>query len=146
MAAKGIKQVKTAISREISDIAKVKTVDAIYAILFQGSEASKLMTPIDTSTLVNSLYAPRIQALPGKVRGTVGYTAKYAKAVHDAPGKLKGLPRADFGKTRAGVAFGGGTGKGTYWSPNAEPRFLEKGFEKIKPSIPKILKEYHSVK
>lgn len=142
MPAKGIERVKSNLKKELNKCAKERTGDAVYAILFQGSEASKLLTPIDVGTLVASLYAPRISFEDGRVVGTVGYTAAYAKAVHEAPGKLKGLPRANFGKTAAGVKFGGGTGNGRYWDPDAEPKFLEKGFEMIRSAIPRILKEY----
>lgn len=145
MPTKGFEQVKSNLRKTFNDVAD-KQVDVVFAILFQGSEISKLMTPMDVGTLVNSLYAPRVISMSGKVTGTVGYTAMYAKAVHDAPGTLKGLPRKDFGKTRNGQTFGGGTGKGNYWDPTGEPKFLYKGFEQIKPSIPRIQKEYGRVK
>ena len=53
------------------------------------------------------------------------------------PGTLKGQPREHFGKTnnlsdfgpKQVIEFGGGTGKGKYWDPNAEPEFLRKAFE-----------------
>lgn len=146
MSIKGVEQVKRGIRVAVDEAATSKTEGAIFTILFQGSEMSKLMTPIDTSNLVNSLYAPRITATPGGYTGAVGYTAAYARAVHEAPGKLKGLPRADFGKTRAGVAFGGGKKVGRYWDPNAEPGFLRKAFEQLRPAIPAILKEHYRVK
>ena len=83
------------------------------------------MTPVNTGTLINSHFVD-ISTMPTKVIGITGYTASYAGAVHDAPGKLKGVPRPG--------------GNGQYWDPNAGPQFLAKGFEEIKPSIPAILK------
>ena len=75
-----------------------------------GGYAS-LMTPVDTSNLINSQY--RTVTKEGKrVVAAIGYTAKYAAAVHNAPGTLKGKPRR--------------TGRGSYWDPDAEPKFLEK--------------------
>lgn len=109
---------------------------AVYNVLQAGAAYSDMLTPVDTSNLINSRYAPQIQRSDGKVSGTVGYTAEYAAAVHNMSGKLKGQPREAFGK----AGFGGGTGNGTYWSPDAEPKFLEKGFEMVKPEIPAILR------
>lgn len=148
MAVKGIERVKRNYKRTVERIAGPVSEGAIYAVLSQGGAMAATMTPMDTSTLINSQYAPQISVQGGKVKGQIGYTADYASAVHEAPGKLKGQPRADFGRTgvhsdygpRVPVAFGGGTGVGNYWDPNAEPGFLTKGFEQIKPAIPSILK------
>lgn len=107
------------------------------ALILGGSEAAS-MTPIDTSTLINSQFND-VDAVGGKIVGTVGYTAEYALAVHEASGKLKGQPRADFGTTSAGVSFGGGTGQGVYWGPSGEPQFLKKGFEQAEPHIKAVL-------
>ncbi|WP_026384708.1 hypothetical protein [Achromobacter xylosoxidans] len=145
MPVKGIERVKRGFRIAVKEIGEGKTERAVYETLSQGSAMAAQMTPIDTSNLVNSQYAPQIDVREGKVSGSVGYTAGYAAAVHEASGKLKGKPRADFGKTRAGVAFGGGTGKGNYWDPNAEPKFLTKGFDQIKGAIPAILKRVYGV-
>lgn len=94
-----------------------KTITEICII---GSGYAALMTPVDTSLLINSQFgnrkvAPVIQSGNGLVRGTVGYTAEYAAAVNAASGKLKGEPRPN--------------NRGTYWAPGGEPDFLRKGFE-----------------
>lgn len=86
------------------------------------------MIPIDTGFLVNSEYR-KVKEFLGGYEGEIGYGAFYAPYVHDAPGTLKGQPRADFGKTREGISFGGGTGQGEYWGPDGEPGFLAKGVE-----------------
>lgn len=57
------------------------------------------------------------------------------------PGKLKGQPRAHFGKTRDGTEFGGGTGKGNYWDPHGEPQFLKKGFDEERDAIDAVIKK-----
>lgn len=146
MPAKGIKRVKMRLAQKVQEIDGARTNAAVYAILSQGAAVAATMTPVDTSTLINSQTAPQLSHKTGKTTGTVGYTAKYAAAVHEAPGKLKGQPRADFGRTRAGVAFGGGTGKGNYWDPAGEPGFLREGFEEIKPLVPRILKAAYGSK
>lgn len=87
---------------------------ALLAAAITGAERSKIITPMDTSNLVNSQYIDQsdIQT-KGKVR--VGFSANYAAAVHKLTGKLKGKIRPD--------------GKGKYWDPAGEPQFLSKGFE-----------------
>ena len=93
-----------------------------------GGYAS-LMTPVDTSNLINSQY--RTVKKEGKrVVAAIGYTAKYAAAVHNAPGTLKGKPRR--------------TGRGNYWDPDAEPKFLEKAatenMDEINAAVMKAMK------
>lgn len=115
------------------------------ALILGASEAAS-MTPIDTSTLINSQFR-NIDAQAGRVVGTVGYTAEYALAVHEASGRLKGEPRANFGTTsnhsnfgpQKPSAFGGGTGQGVYWGPSGEPQFLKKGFEQAEPNIRAVI-------
>lgn len=141
MPVKGIERVKRNIRLVVENITEKKTHDALYAVLLQGSQLSATITPIDTSTLVNSLYKPVIKGTSGQV----GYMAEYAQWVHEMSGKLRGKPRADFGRTRSGTAFGGGTGSGNYWDPNAQPRFLTVAFDQLKPSIPAILKAVYHV-
>ena len=138
---KGIESVKRAYKVKISEIADVKTARAILNILDTGGQYADMLTPIDTGNLLRSRYLSEVSQNGTTMTGRFGYTAAYAGAVHNAPGKLKGQPRGNFGVTRAGVAFGGGTGAGEYWDPDAEPKFLEKGFEQLKPDIPAILKD-----
>lgn len=97
--------------------------------LIIGGMYADLLTPQDTGNLLRSRYREVTKVGNGWV-GQYGYTAAYAAAVHGMSGKLDGQPRAHFGVTRAGKEFGGGTGKGKYWDPNAEPEFLTKGFER----------------
>ena len=141
MGVKGIERVRTRVGQVFADIRKDKTRDALYAILSEGSAVAATITPVDTSFLVNSMTKPQISG----TSGSVGYMAEYAKWVHAMSGKLKGQPRGDFGTTRSGTSFGGGTGKGRYWDPNGEPQFLTKGFDRIKPGIPKILEQIYRV-
>lgn len=131
MPTKGVQAVKTNLRASLERIAGEKTHAGLYAILSQGATLAATMTPVDTSNLINSQYAPQIERRGTKTIGRVGYTASYAAAVHSAPGTLMGQDRP------------GGNGK--FWDPSGEPGFLDKGFEELKPSIPAILKAVYRV-
>lgn len=126
MGIKGIDRVMRNLEFKLKDIAQTKSETAVYAVLSQGAAMAATMTPVDTSVLINSQTTPEITNGINSVEGKVGYTANYASYVHGASGRLKGLPRANK--------------NGTYWHPQGEPRFLEKGFDQIKPHIGKILR------
>nr|WP_216819617.1 hypothetical protein [Paenalcaligenes hominis] len=106
MAIRGVEQTKRNYHHLVQSIDQKRTETAVYAVLSQGSALAQTMTPMDTGNLAQSQYAPQINQRLGVTTGKVGYTARYAHAVHEAPGVLKGLPRAHFGTTRAGVHFG----------------------------------------
>lgn len=80
-----------------------------HALILGASEAS-VMTPIDTSTLLNSQYR-KVDKDGTKIVGTVGYTAEYAKYVHDPNVKQR------------------------FRRSTAEKEFLKKGFEEAEPNI-----------
>lgn len=145
MTVKGIEKVKAGFDRIVGTIEETRTEAAIYAVLSEGGAIAQTMVPVDTSALINSQYAPQIEKSNRGMTGYIGYTAKYAGAVHEMPGKLKGLPRAHFGVTREGVQFGGGTLQGNYWDPDAEPQWLTKGFNELQPKIPSILERMYRV-
>ena len=84
------------------------------ALILGASEAS-VMTPIDTSLLLNSQFR-HVDYIDSKIIGTVGYTAEYADAVHD-PGHEQNFRR-----------------------PSAQKEFLLKGFENAEPNIRAVLK------
>jgi hypothetical protein len=84
------------------------------ALILGASEAS-VLTPIDTSTLLNSQYRKVEQDGP-RIVGTVGYTADYALAVHD-PDNHQTFRRA-----------------------SAEKEFLKHGFENAEPNIRAVIK------
>lgn len=154
MPATGISRVRRNLRIQTDTICGPTTERALVAITREGSAEAAKITPVDTGTLINSLMQiPQIKALQnGTMRATIGYTASYAAAVHGMSGKLKGQPRANFGMTsnrskfgpKKPTAFGGGTGKGVYWGPNGEPLFLTKGFDKVIPDIPAILKAIYA--
>jgi hypothetical protein len=134
--AKNVRKNLKALTQKISGPMSQKVITQVLII---GGMYADLITPIDTGNLLRSRFREVTPQGNGWV-GRYGYTASYAAAVHGMSGKLKGQPRAHFGKTKAGQEFGGGTGVGNYWDPNAEPEFLTKGFERdglaaIKPVI-----------
>lgn len=94
--------------------------------LTAGTAEAAGMTPQHLSPLINSVFK-LVTKEEGRIVGRVGYTAEYALAVHEAPGKLRGKPRPD--------------GKGVFWGPRGEPQFLKKGFERAEPVIKRKLKE-----
>lgn len=105
--------------------------------LFEAAEfikdESNALAPVDTGNLRGTAYTQQ----SGLNAREIGYTAKYAKWVHEMVSqKLKGKPRENFGKTREGIEFGGGTGKGFYWD-SGEPKFLEKA---LKANTTKVIK------
>ncbi|HBO4889410.1 TPA: hypothetical protein ACGJ4G_001122 [Pseudomonas aeruginosa] len=134
MAIQGIDRVRRNLRVAVENIAVGVSERAVYEVLSQGAAMAQTMTPIDTSTLVNSQTAPQITVGPNGVEGSVGYTAAYAAAVHEAPGTLAGQPRDE-----------NDPGRGDYWDPNAEPEFLTKGFDQIIPAIPAILRRTYRV-
>lgn len=84
------------------------------ALILGASEAS-VLTPIDTSTLLNSQFR-RVERSGSRIVGTVGYTAAYALAVHD-PGNPQNFRRA-----------------------SARKEFLKLGFENAEPNIRAVLR------
>ena len=125
MAVRGIKQVKNNMRKLQAEIQGRRTEAAVYAVLSQGGAAAATMTPVDTSTLINSHFVD-IKADGDKVTGRNGYSAEYAAAVHSAPGVLKGQDRPG--------------NQGQYWDPNGEPHFLTAGFDQIAADVPRILR------
>jgi len=87
----------------------------LQAMVLGTSEAS-VLTPIDTSNLINSQTFPNVRPDGAAVRGTVGYTAEYAAAVH-SPDRPQKFRRA-----------------------SAEKEFLRKGFERAEPNIRAVIK------
>ncbi|MBB3193938.1 hypothetical protein [Roseateles terrae] len=89
---------------------------AITQALVLGASEASVLTPIDTSTLLNSQFK-NVRVEGDKVVGTVGYTAAYALPVHD-PSNPQNFRRA-----------------------TAEKEFLKKGFERAAPNIDAVMKK-----
>ncbi|EES8118160.1 HK97 gp10 family phage protein [Escherichia coli] len=143
-----IERLKRRLREEINEINRDASA-AAYAIGVSVEGYAKLLTPADTGALVNGYYVEVSHDSEG-AHCEVGNMLRYAKWVHDMPGTLKGQPRADFGKTnnlsdfgpKQVVSFGGGTGEGCYWDPNAEPEFLRKALEDNRAEYMEIAKRY----
>ena len=85
--------------------------------LFIKGEAVE-RAPVEFGVLRNSAFSKLSSISLSKKKKasvTVGFTAKYAPYVHEAPMKLKGEPRT-------------GKGKGVYWQ-GGENKFLEKAIK-----------------
>jgi|SRR5690606_808377 len=135
MAIRGIREARRN-TRKIFGGIRDSADKAVVEILISGRAYTLMLTPIDTGNLANSAFIDT-QSNKSGARGRFGFTAAYAAAVHEMPGTLKGKPRETFGHTsnhsdvgpQQPRAFGGGTGVGSYWDPDAEPQFVKKGFE-----------------
>jgi hypothetical protein len=83
--------------------------------LVMGANDASVLTPIDTSNLLNSQFL-RVEKVGERIVGTAGYTANYALPVHD-PENPQNFRR-----------------------PSAEKEFLKKGFERAEPNIRAVIK------
>lgn len=135
-----IESIKRRLREEIQEINK-DAAAAAYEIATTVEAYAAMDTPRDTGALINGYYV-NVEENPDGAHATVGNTERYAYWVHEMPGTLKGQPREHFGKTREGVAFGGGTGKGRYWDPDARPKFLELSLEEHRSEYMDIARKY----
>lgn len=103
----------------------MKAVRAMKSATYIIRTESATLTPIDTSTLINSQF-DTVEISGTRITGRVGYSAKYALYVHNASGKLTGKPRSN--------------GNGTYWSPGGEPQFLTKAAQRTKDLVDGVIK------
>lgn len=97
----------------VADVA-VRGERGMTIALIEGAKEASVMTPIDTSNLLNSQFKA-VRRVAGKITGTVGYTADYALPVHDPDVKQK------------------------FRRASAEKEFLRKGFEQAEPNIRAVL-------
>ncbi|HCO8614343.1 TPA: HK97 gp10 family phage protein [Escherichia coli] len=135
-----IEQIKRELREQIKEISK-DAATAAYEIAITAEGYAVADTPRDTGTLINGYYI-NIDENPDGAHATLGNTERYAYWVHEMPGILKGQPREHFGKTREGVAFGGGTEKGCYWDPDARPKFLELALDEHYDEFMDIARKY----
>lgn len=107
----GLNKILKNLNKEIQKI-EGNTRDGLVKVgLFVKAEAVE-RAPVEFGTLRGSAFS---QVSPNTYRGkpvaTIGFTAKYAPYVHEAPMKLKGQPRPG--------------NRGSYWQ-GGENKFLEK--------------------
>lgn len=115
----GLDQVRRALAKEAMEIAQKKSRKAVTEVLITAFGISANMTPIDTSTLINSQFR-EISVNDEVVTGILGYTAAYAAAVHDAKGTLLG---------KNVLRDKNDPSRGVVWAKDGEPEFLRKSFE-----------------
>ncbi|MCX8675895.1 HK97 gp10 family phage protein [Gilliamella sp. B3023] len=132
MTVKGVSKVNKNIHRITNDIANIRTQRVIQQVMIVGMSFVAPITPRDTSTLINSQYR-ELKPVPKGWIGRVGYTANYAAFVNNAKGTAKGKRT-------------GKKSQGDYWSPNAEPHFVEKGFERDgQQAIEQVIKDGYKI-
>lgn len=123
---RGIRQAVERTSQIVDEIIATKAVRALKSATYIIRTESATLTPIDTSTLINSQF-DTVEVNGTRITGKVGYSAKYALYVHNASGKLSGKPRSN--------------GNGTYWSPGGEPQFLTKAAQRTKDLVDSVIKK-----
>ena len=115
---------------QFSSAVQRKAARTVTAAIVRGTSELPPLVPVDTSDLLNSLFR-RVREEGGRIVGSAGFSAEYALAVHEAVGKLKGLPRPKIN----------GKDRGVYWGPHdGQPQFLKVAFERARPDIESILK------
>ena len=83
--------------------------------LIKIQHEATLKAPVEFGTLRNSSFTDVIKTITGKIKARVGFVAKYAPYVHEAPMTLEGIPRPS-------------PHKGVYWQ-GGENKFLEKALK-----------------
>ncbi|ELE6819213.1 HK97 gp10 family phage protein [Escherichia coli] len=136
-----IEQIKRQLREEIREINR-DAATAAYAIGTEVIANAAAKTPRDTGALIGGYYDPQVSQDNEGAHCTIGNQMRYAFWVHEMPGTLKGQPREHFGKTSEGIAFGGGTGRGNYWDPDADPKFLERALNDHKAEYMDIAMRY----
>ena len=101
---KGVRDVNAKLARMVGKITTTTTQSALQKALMIGSQYATMLTPVDTSNLINSRFISVSPSASGFL-GRVGYTAEYAPYVHDG-------------------------GPKNWQKPGAEDQFLKKGFER----------------
>ena len=114
MAVTGANKVKSNLRKVFNDISDKKSLQFLNAVLAGAGNISKQKAPIEFGTLVNSQRIEVSKSNRGYV-GTLGYYTSYAGILNN--GVYKWMPRPPSMKA------------GNAWNPDAEPHFLEYGFE-----------------
>ena len=89
MAIKGMAQLRRNVRKQLTLAIPSHAERAMHIATSIIGGYATLMTPVDATNLINSQY--RIVKNEGRrVVAAIGYTARYAAAVHEMSGKLKG--------------------------------------------------------
>lgn len=128
MPVRNIQRVKLNIEKKVGEIAGIKSERAIRSILQAARGYSDVLTPRATGNLLSGSLIVMLSPAHGRLLNKTDY----AFWVHESKGLYVGKKKPRQGRLK---------GYGNYWDPvGAEPQFLVKGFEAIKPSIPALLK------
>lgn len=130
MSLEGLDEVLNRLNHEINGI-KNRSFDGLLEAGLKIESASNKRAPRDLGNLVGSSYTRKSQ--DGSLSVEIGYTASYAAAVHEnLEMKLKGSPRA--------------SGRGVYWGPKGESKFLEKTIRENEKAIVEIVAKRAALK
>lgn len=125
MSVRGLDEVLANLNREIQGI-RARSMAGLLEAGLKIEAASNERVPRDTGNLAASSYTRRAQ--DGSLSVEVGYTAAYAVFVHEnLEMRLAGEPRS--------------SGRGVYWGPNGENKFLEKTLRMNERAIVEIILE-----
>lgn len=113
MPVKGIDNVNKRIKSTLNSIGDKITRKTLTQVLMTGQNHAVMLTPVDTSNLINSRFL-QVQNTSNGFSGQAGYTANYAQFVHD--GGVKNWQKI-----------------------GAEDAFLYKGFEENLPELRQII-------
>lgn len=120
----GLENVLKNLNREVEKI-KEKRMAGMMAAGFMILGRSQRRVPVHIGKLRASGYVRK----ETENSVVIGYSAKYARAVHEnLEMKWRGKPRRD--------------GKGVYWGPAGESKFLEKPFQEGKQEILNTVRMY----
>jgi len=136
---KGIRQVSRNFNGAIDNIQDRRTVRALTSALIIIGTESAALTPIDTSTLLNSQFR-EVVVRGVRITGRIGYSANYAAYVHEAKGIHLGkhtLRPVKKGKKRGS--------RGYIWDKTGEPKFLEKGAENAIDQVEAVIRKEMSL-
>lgn len=110
----GANQIKARMKSFASDISDKKALQFVNSVVAQAGILSKEKAPLEIGDLHNSQMFDVVKNAAG-VKGTLSYNTLYASILNNGIYKWKPRPPANK--------------KGPAWNPNAEPHFLEYGFE-----------------
>jgi hypothetical protein len=113
-AVKGLSKVLANINRAVKKIGGANLA-GMYAAGLQVQREAMRRVPVEYGVLRASAYTQKVN---GGKDVEVGFTAEYSVYVHEnLEQKLKGQPRP--------------SGKGVYWGPAGEPKFLERALREV---------------
>ncbi len=116
-----------------AELARIKgqSIAGLLEVGLRVERDAKLKVPREYGALVGSGYTQKSPSVEGAVE--VGFTSDYAVYVHEnLEQKLKGQPRP--------------SGKGVYWGPDGEPRFLAKAADKAVEYAAEVIAKHAAVK